>query len=41
MQKLDKRGKGILLMHDIHKTTAKGLPMLLASSRRRATRSFT
>ncbi len=30
MQKLDKRGKGILLMHDIHKTTAKGLPMLLA-----------
>lgn len=30
MQKLDKRGKGILLMHDIHKTTAKALPMLLA-----------
>jgi peptidoglycan/xylan/chitin deacetylase (PgdA/CDA1 family) len=29
MQKLDKRGKGILLMHDIHKTTAKALPMLL------------
>ena len=30
MEKLDKRGKGILLMHDIHKTTAKALPMLLA-----------
>jgi hypothetical protein len=30
MQKLDKRGKGILLMHDIHKTTAKALPVLLA-----------
>jgi peptidoglycan/xylan/chitin deacetylase (PgdA/CDA1 family) len=30
MQKLDKRGKGILLMHDIHKTTAKAVPMLLA-----------
>lgn len=30
MQKLDKRGKGILLMHDIHKTTAKALPTLLA-----------
>ena len=30
LQKLDKRGKGILLMHDIHKTTAKALPMLLA-----------
>lgn len=29
MQKLDKRGKGILLMHDIHKTTAKAVPMLL------------
>jgi peptidoglycan-N-acetylglucosamine deacetylase len=30
MEKLDKRGKGILLMHDIHKTTAKALPVLLA-----------
>jgi peptidoglycan/xylan/chitin deacetylase (PgdA/CDA1 family) len=30
MEKLDKRGKGILLMHDIHKTTAKAIPMLLA-----------
>ncbi len=30
MEKLDKRGKGIILMHDIHKTTAKALPMLLA-----------
>jgi len=30
MQKLDKRGKGIILMHDIHKTTAKAVPMLLA-----------
>lgn len=30
MQKLDKRGKGILLMHDIHKTTAKAVPMILA-----------
>ncbi|CAA2138347.1 polysaccharide deacetylase family protein [Hyphomicrobium sp. ghe19] len=30
MQKIDKRGKGILLMHDIHKTTAKAVPMILA-----------
>ncbi|WP_045836821.1 polysaccharide deacetylase family protein [Hyphomicrobium sp. 99] len=30
MQKIDKRGKGIILMHDIHKTTAKAVPMLLA-----------
>jgi peptidoglycan/xylan/chitin deacetylase (PgdA/CDA1 family) len=30
MAKLDKRGKGILLMHDIHKRTAQALPMLLA-----------
>jgi peptidoglycan-N-acetylglucosamine deacetylase len=30
MRKLDKRGKGIILMHDIHKTTAKALPMILA-----------
>jgi peptidoglycan-N-acetylglucosamine deacetylase len=30
MQKIDKRGKGILLMHDIHRTTAKAVPMLLA-----------
>lgn len=30
MEKLEKRGKGIVLMHDIHKTTAKALPMLLA-----------
>ena len=30
MQKLDKNGKGILLMHDIHKRTAEALPMLLA-----------
>jgi peptidoglycan/xylan/chitin deacetylase (PgdA/CDA1 family) len=30
MQKLDKRGKGIILMHDIHKRTAKALPVILA-----------
>ena len=30
MQKLDKRGKGILLMHDIHKRTAQALPIILA-----------
>ena len=30
MQKLDKRGKGIILMHDIHKTTAKAVPLILA-----------
>ena len=30
MAKLEKRGKGIILMHDIHKTTAKAVPMLLA-----------
>ena len=28
--KLDKRGKGIILMHDIHKRTAQALPLLLA-----------
>ena len=27
--KLEKNGKGILLMHDIHKTTAKAVPLLL------------
>ena len=30
MEKLEKNGKGIVLMHDIHKTTAKALPQLLA-----------
>lgn len=30
MAKLEKRGKGIVLMHDIHKTTAKAVPLLLA-----------
>ncbi|MBA2127099.1 polysaccharide deacetylase [Hyphomicrobium methylovorum] len=30
MDRLEKRGKGILLMHDIHKTTAKAVPLLLA-----------
>ncbi|MEQ1673270.1 MAG: polysaccharide deacetylase family protein, partial [Hyphomicrobium sp.] len=29
MDKLEKKGKGILLMHDIHKNTAKALPLLL------------
>lgn len=29
MAKLDKHGKGIVLMHDIHKTTAKAMPLLL------------
>lgn len=29
MEKLEKKGKGILLMHDIHKNTAKALPLLL------------
>lgn len=28
--KLDKRGKGIILMHDIHKRTAQALPLILA-----------
>lgn len=28
--KLDKRGKGIVLMHDIHKRTAQALPLILA-----------
>ena len=31
MAKLDKTGKGIVLMHDIHKTTAKALPLLLTT----------
>lgn len=31
MAKLDKYGKGIVLMHDIHKTTAKAVPLLLAA----------
>ena len=31
MSKLEKQGKGIILMHDIHKTTAKALPLLLAA----------
>lgn len=30
MNKLEKNGKGIVLMHDIHKTTAKAMPLLLA-----------
>ena len=30
MQKLEKTGKGIILMHDIHKNTAKALPLLLS-----------
>jgi peptidoglycan-N-acetylglucosamine deacetylase len=30
MAKLEKNGKGIVLMHDIHKTTAKAVPLLLA-----------
>jgi peptidoglycan/xylan/chitin deacetylase (PgdA/CDA1 family) len=30
MAKLEKAGKGIILMHDIHKTTAKAVPGLLA-----------
>jgi peptidoglycan-N-acetylglucosamine deacetylase len=29
MTKLEKNGKGIVLMHDIHKTTAKAVPLLL------------
>jgi hypothetical protein len=31
MDKLDKKGKGIVLMHDIHKNTAKALPLLLTA----------
>ncbi len=31
MAKLEKNGKGIVLMHDIHKTTAKAVPLLLAA----------
>lgn len=30
MTKLEKKGKGILLMHDIHKRTAEAVPLLLA-----------
>lgn len=30
MQKLEKKGKGIILMHDIHMNTAKSVPLLLA-----------
>jgi peptidoglycan/xylan/chitin deacetylase (PgdA/CDA1 family) len=30
MAKLDKRGKGIILMHDIHKRTAQALPIILS-----------
>ena len=30
MEKLEKKGKGIVLMHDFHKNTAAGLPALLA-----------
>ena len=29
MEKLEKRGKGIILMHDIHQQTAKAVPLLL------------
>ena len=32
LAKLEKNGKGIVLMHDIHKTTAKALPMLLRNT---------
>lgn len=31
MDKLEKKGKGILLFHDIHKNTAKAIPLLLTS----------
>ena len=31
MTKLEKKGKGIILMHDIHKNTAKALPLLLTA----------
>jgi peptidoglycan-N-acetylglucosamine deacetylase len=31
VEKLEKNGKGIVLMHDIHKTTAKAVPLLLAA----------
>ena len=31
MAKLEKQGKGIVLMHDIHKNTAKALPLLLTA----------
>lgn len=31
MTKLDKQGKGIILMHDIHKHTAKAVPLLLSA----------
>jgi peptidoglycan-N-acetylglucosamine deacetylase len=31
MAKLEKNGKGIVLMHDIHRTTAKAVPLLLAA----------
>lgn len=31
MKKLEKKGKGIILMHDIHKNTAKAVPLLLTA----------
>ena len=31
MKKLEKHGKGIILMHDIHKNTAKAVPLLLTA----------
>jgi peptidoglycan/xylan/chitin deacetylase (PgdA/CDA1 family) len=31
MAKLERKGKGIILMHDIHHSTAKAVPMLLAA----------
>ena len=31
MDKLEKKGKGILLFHDIHKNTAKAIPLLLTA----------
>ena len=39
MAKLEKHGKGIILMHDFQQPTAEALPAILASSRRAATRS--
>lgn len=38
LSRLQRRGRGIILMHDIHETTAAALPYLLAELRRRGYR---
>ncbi len=40
MAKLEKRGKGILLMHDIQPHTAKAVPLILDQMKEKASRSW-